>query len=126
MADFSLNFFTLQSPWGEIFKAKFIIRTDGSSWENYQFENFPDNHNLTLKDGVTIPGPGSDGLYRVDLVFSEVGMKAYIMGVEVLDIVNSNLVAEIKSWDDSLSDVGISFDPVLVPPIAVQVLQDYL
>ena len=125
MEAFNLEFFTLQSPWGEVYKAEFIIRTDGSSWENYKFENFPDNHNLALKEGVTIPDPDSNGLYRVDLVFSEVGMKAYIMGVEVLDVVNSNLVAEIKSWDDSLNDVGISFNPVLTS-LSVQVLNDYV
>ena len=120
MEAFSLEFSTLQEPWGEIYKAKFIVRTDGSSWENYQFENFPDNGNLALKQGVTIPGPDSNGLYRVDLVFSEVGIKAYIMGVEVLDIIDPNLVAEIKSWDDSLNDVGLSFNPVLTS-LAVQV-----
>ena len=120
MEAFSLKFFTLQEPWGEIFKAKFIIRTDGSSWENYHFENFPDNGNLALKQGVTIPDPDSNGLYRVDLVFSEVGIKAYIMGVEVLDIIDSKIVAEIKSWDDSLNEVGISFNPVL-SSLAVQV-----
>ncbi|KAL5262761.1 hypothetical protein ACHWQZ_G008229 [Mnemiopsis leidyi] len=123
MDAFSLKFFTLQSPWGEVYKAEFIIRTDGSSWENYKFENFPDNYNLALKQGVTIPGPDGNGLYQVDLVFSEAGMKAYIMGIEVLVVEDSNLVAEIKSWDDSISDLGISFNPVL-PSLMVQLVPE--
>jgi hypothetical protein len=113
MQEFALKFFKLQSPWGNSYQAQLVIKTDGSSWKNNKFKSIDDNPNLALKTGVKIPSPNSDGLYIVDLLFSETGLKAKMMGVEVLDITNSDLVAEIKGWDDSISDIGIKFNPVL-------------
>ncbi|XP_063687917.1 uncharacterized protein LOC134821166 isoform X2 [Bolinopsis microptera] len=110
--DFSFKFFKLQSPWGGNFEAQFVIKTDGTNWKNSGFNSIANNHKIAFKPDVTIPSPDSDGLYTVDLFFSEDGLKVQIMGVEVIEIADSSLAAEIKGWDDSVSDVGISFNPI--------------
>ena len=110
--EFSLKFFKLQSPWGDNFEAQFVIKTDGTNWKNSGFNSIADNYKIAFKPYVTIPSPDSDGLYTVDLFFSEDGLKVQIMGVEVIEIADSSLAAEIKGWDDSNNDVGIAFNPI--------------
>ena len=121
MQEFALKFFKLQSPVGRNYEAQLVIKTDGTNWKNNGFDSIDNNHKIPFKPGVTIPAPNSDGLYTVDLMFSETGLKVKMMGVEVLEMAQPNLAAEIKGWDDSTSDVGISFNPVL-STLTVQVM----
>lgn len=113
MQEFAVKFFKLQAPFGSSYQAQIVIRTDGSAWKITGFDDYDNNPNLALKQGVTIPSPESDGLYRVDLLFTGEGLKVKINGLEVIEIQSDNLATEIKGWDDSISDVGMKFDPVL-------------
>ena len=112
--EFSMKFYEVQT-FSVSYQALFVIRTDGSAWENYAFESIADNYNLELTG--SIPDPDSDGLYTLDFYFTDLGLRVKIMNEEVLFINSTELAIEIEEWDD----LGLNFDQDLPETLTIQV-----
>ena len=114
--EFAIKFFSKPTIFMNNYEALIVIRTDGSAWENYDFDSLADSYDLALT-GV-IPSPDSDGLYTVDFYFSETGLVVRVMDVVVVTIDSDAFVTEVKSWE---SGVGIALYFDQSPPTTLKI-----
>lgn len=110
-SDLPLKFqiFQLQDLFTFNYKAHFGITTDGSPWGIYGFDSVESS---IIAIDVTVPDPDQKGLYTVDLMFVETGVRGYIQGVQVMEISTEALDEEVEGWDTAVSDLAINLQPL--------------
>ena len=110
MTEFALDFYKLSIPFNQAHKGQIVIRTDGTPWKYSGFSSIPDKNDVPLSG---VPDANSQGLYIMEIFFSEDGLKFSLNGVEVVDVGGQDLANEILSWDEAQFDMGLGFSRVL-------------